>query len=255
MKCPVSEPMHIPEKRSNTVSGLPLSSIRIPQQESRSNEPVRIKIGYHNAQEESHATNNCQPIEENEGQDDGAKTTSEQASQNSDMAESPTPSRKKRSRNSSERFVTHSHHTSRSGSRSPSVHTALSAFSVNTSAYHSTSDLSSASSVNVPSTEIERNYILMSKMLDVIKSPTVTSTGILKTVDSDTVSESGDEHNPPLNQVASLEEKETKRCKRSSTIGSGSDNTLESSHDPEGMQYKLEPYNYSCILVVNLNNS
>ena len=236
LKLPETEPVHI-EKRSNTVSGAPLN-IRLPQQESGSCMP---SFQEQKTQEECFSTS--QPAEESCSQDTTDNETQHGNSLRKESIDTSTPNHKKRSRHSSDRLTT-SQKTSRSGSRSPSVHHLP---SVNTSAYHSTSDLSTVSGGNMPPTESERKLIIISKMLDVMNSSSS------KTVDSESVimSESGDEHDTP--QLMTTLEQIREQCqqpKRSSTIKSDLENTLVNSQDSgRGKSW------FTCIIYIHSSNN
>ena len=231
MKLPESEQLHI-GRRANTVSGVPLST-RIPQQESGTTMP---SFNEHEQNTQTEFQSTSQPTEESGGPDGTDNETQLQHkvstqtlpngnSLRSEALDTSTLNHKKRSRHSSDRLTTQSQRTSRSGSRSPSVQH-LSMASVSTSAYHSASDLSAASGGNIPQTESERNFILISRMLDVISSPSS------KMSDSETLSESSDEHNTPqlMMSLEKVREKyQQQPAKRGST--SDSENTLERSQE------------------------
>ena len=204
------------EKRSNTVSGVPLNK-RLPQQES-----VNYMPSFCEQKTQGEFLLTSQPAEESCSQDTTDNETHYDNSLRKESIDTSTPNHKKRSRHISDRLTTQSQRTSRSGSRSPSVHNLP---SVNTSAYHSTSDLSTVSGGNVPQTERERNFILISKMLDVMTGPSS------KMTDSESVSESGGEHNTPQLMTTLEQIREQYQQPERRSIESGSENTLERSQE------------------------
>lgn len=215
------------DKRSHTVSGIPISNIRATHQETQD----RIFTVGDTQQESGELEKKSSQLSIANSHELPSNETREhdQSQYCDDRLEESYPSSGNRSRHISEHNDpgTCNYQSSRSGTRSPSLHNTT---SHSASGYHSISDLSIASTHNIPTTEDERQYVLLHKVLELLEKKSPISKGVVNDRDQNPKhdeSETEDKLSQPTEVAPNPKLKVV--IKRNSRTDS--DGTLESSHE------------------------
>ncbi len=215
------------EKRSHTVSGIPISNIQVPHQETQDFRSPTFTVG-DTQKELGELEKESSQLSIANSQELPSNETRDQSQYCDDRFEASFPRSGNRSRHISEHIdpgTACNYQGSQSGTRSPSLHNTTGA-----SGYHSISDLSTASTHNnIPPTEGERQFVLLHKVLELLEKKSPTSP---KDVVNDgdpnpehDESETEDRLSQPTEVAPNLKLKMAIKRK------SDSDGTLESSHE------------------------